>query len=346
MKISKKKKGSTDEQIQFIKRLGELLSKGYEMEQALQFLQVQASKELHADMEYMRNELKRGSSVCNSLNSLQLAGEIQSFIYFYEEQGRLAEGLVEAAQLAQKRAVIKKQFQKLLRYPLFLLWGTIIALMVVNQFIVPHFKSLFQTMQNSPPLLTQLFFSFLTVFPYISISLIAVGVISVYTIIRKYRTKTAHEKMALLLKMKQSKIVVQQLVSYFFSMQLCRLLSTGMTIQQALFIFEKQNFLEFFRHEAQVMRTALTKGETLFTYINTQHYYTSELAIIIENGMKTGKVAEDLQYYSQWLFQEIEDTIQKRMAIMQPFLLIGIGGFILILFLVVMLPMYEMIDSM
>ncbi len=60
------------------------------------------------------------------------------------------------------------------------------------------------------------------------------------------------------------------------------------------------------------MRTALMKGDALFTYIGNRDYYTNELAIIVENGMKTGKVAEDLQYYSQWLFQEIEETIQKK----------------------------------
>ncbi|MBM7840342.1 competence protein ComGB [Alkalihalobacillus xiaoxiensis] len=345
MKI-KKKIRSTDEHILFIRRLGELLSKGYEIEQALRFLHVQASSNLQANIEFIRNELKRGSSVCASLNSLNLAGEIQSFIYFYEEQGRLAEGLVEAAHLAQKRTILKKQFQKLLRYPVFLIWGVVIALIIVNQFIVPHFISLFQTMQNSPPLLTRLFFSFLSIFPYVALFLFIVGAICAYIITQKYKTKSAHEKMAVLLKLNQSKIVVQQLVSYFFSMQLGRLLSTGMTIQQALSIFEKQNYLAFFRQEAYYMRTALMKGDALFTYIGNRDYYTNELAIIVENGMKTGKVAEDLQYYSQWLFQEIEETIQKRMAIMQPFLLIGVGGFILMLFLVVMLPMYEMIDSM
>lgn len=34
------------EQVQFLKRLGELLNKGYEMDQALSFLAVHASREL------------------------------------------------------------------------------------------------------------------------------------------------------------------------------------------------------------------------------------------------------------------------------------------------------------
>ncbi len=337
---------NSEESIRFIKRLGDLLQKGYHMENALSFLQVYSSDYLKNQIELIRVQLRDGATLCASLDCLNLPNEIRSYVYFYEEQGELAEGLVLAASLAQKRLATKKQFQKLLRYPLFLLWGTVVVLIVLNHFIVPHFQALFVTMQQSPPLLTKMFFQFLEVFPYICLAILAIGTCGAFFLFKHFKETSPHDKIVFLLKWNRSKVFVQQLISYYFSLQLGRLLETGMTFQQALTIFENQSLLRFFQAEASMMKKALATGESLVAYMQSQEYYLNELSIVIENGMRTGTVSGDLQQYSIWLFQEMEDKLQKGVVWLQPILLICIGGFVFLLFLVVMLPMFEMIGSL
>ncbi|GIN17859.1 competence protein ComG [Shouchella clausii] len=334
------------EQVQFLKRLGELLNKGYEMDQALSFLAVHASRELQGKITGLKKDLREGKTLWQSIEPFSLPGEAQSFVYFYEEQGELAEGLVSAAQLAEKRAYTKKQLQKLLRYPIFLLWGAAVVLIVLNQFVVPHFKSLYATMESAPPWLTQFFFQFLTYVPYMLIGLAMVGFIASMLIWKQYKKRSPHDQIAVFLKIKPIKATVQQAISYYFSLQLGRLLETGMSLQQALNVFEGQDYLRFFKEEARWMNNELERGESFIAYIKEKPYYLDELAAIVENGMRTGTIASDLQQYSEWLYQEMDDRLQKGVVWLQPVLLLAIGAFVFGLFLVVMLPMFEMIGSL
>lgn len=59
------------------------------------------------------------------------------------------------------------------------------------------------------------------------------------------------------------------------------------------------------------MNDELERGESFIAYIKQKPYYLDELAAVVENGMRTGTIASDLQQYSEWLYQEMDDRLQK-----------------------------------
>lgn len=62
----KRKSKNQEEGIRFIKRLGELLQKGYHMENALSFLQVYSSDHFKSQIELIRVQLRDGATLCAS----------------------------------------------------------------------------------------------------------------------------------------------------------------------------------------------------------------------------------------------------------------------------------------
>ncbi|WDF03990.1 competence type IV pilus assembly protein ComGB [Shouchella hunanensis] len=344
--IKKRKRMTKLMKISFIMKLGELLQSGYSTEQALSFLSVQSTKETQRIIQLMEHKLTKGEALSSSLLDMELPLDVQSYIFFYEEQGKAAEGLMEASKLYQKRLQTSLQLQKLVRYPLVLLFGAIVALVLLNLYIVPHFQSLFVTMNQTPPRFIKYFFAFLTNLPIILASFLLFAIM-MYAVFRKYVQKqTPHEKVRLLMKWKPTNTMIRQVITFYFSLQLGKLLQTGMSIHEAIFIFEKQSYMPFFKDEANQINQSLKDGYSLAVYLETQPYYMEELRIIVENGSRTGKLASDLQFFSSWILEELDQKIERGLQAVQPLLFLFIGSFIFFLFLIIMLPMYEMFNLM
>lgn len=72
-------------------------------------------------------------------------------------------------------------------------------------------------------------------------------VYSEYAHMEAVQKRSPHDQIALFLKIKPIKATAQQAISYYFSLQLGRLLETGMSLQQALYVFEGQDYLRFLK---------------------------------------------------------------------------------------------------
>ncbi|TSB44727.1 competence type IV pilus assembly protein ComGB [Alkalicoccobacillus porphyridii] len=340
------KKTNKLEQAGRLIRIGTLLKQGYPMEAALSFIALHVHSQEQAQLKSVQMDLQRGIRIHEAFTHLELPPDILSFLYFYEEQGDIAEGLIQAGKVYEGRQKTKKHIQKLLRYPIVLGWAGLMVLIIVQQFIVPHFQNLFVSMNSQPPLLTSIFFQLLENLPYITaVLLILIAIL--YVCYRRFvKPLPSHEKIDRLLKIHFLASVTRRVLTYYFSLQFGRLLAAGMSIQHALTIFEKQSHLPFFQHEAVVMKAELAQGESFNQMLANRPYFSKDLSFVVENGHRTGYMATDLQNYSEMLFQELEDTLRKCMTFLQPIFFILMGGFIFVVFLSVMLPMFEMIGAL
>ncbi|MEK4565615.1 competence type IV pilus assembly protein ComGB [Alkalihalobacillus sp. FSL R5-0424] len=344
--IPLRKKVNQLEQAKRLIRIGNLLQQGYSMDAALSFIALHGNETVQVQLEHVQADLHSGVRIHEAFEHLNLPADILSFIYFYEEQGEVANGFIQAGIVFEGREKTRVQIQKLLRYPLVLGWAGVMVLIIVQQFIVPHFQNLFVSMNSNPPALTAFFFKFLENLPLIACGILVV-LISLYMYYRvKIKPMPPHLKINKLLQLKITRRVTCRILTYYFSLQFGRLLAGGMSIQHALSIFEQQSHLPFFQHEAVQMKRELQQGESLSQMLQNRHYFLKDLSFVVENGNRTGYLASDLQNYSELLFVDLEESLKKGMAFLQPVFFIGMGGFIFVVFLSVMLPMFEMIGAL
>ncbi|MGN7310127.1 competence type IV pilus assembly protein ComGB [Alkalicoccobacillus gibsonii] len=344
--IALRRKINQLEQAKRLIRIGTLLQQGYTMEAALSFISLHANEEIKEQLDQVQTDLQSGIRIHEAFERLHLPADILSFIYFYEEQGEVANGFIQAGIVFQGREKTRVQIQKLLRYPLVLGWASVMVLIIVQQFIVPHFQNLFVSMNSDPPAFTAFFFKVLENLPLIAF----VFFILLFILYLYYRIKIKpippHLKINKLLQLKITRELTRRILTYYFSLQFGRLLGGGMSIQHALSIFEEQNHLPFFQHEAVQMKRELQQGESLTQMLQNRYYFLKDLSFVVENGNRTGYLASDLQNYSELLFTDLEESLKKGLALLQPIFFIGMGGFIFIVFLSVMLPMFEMIGAL
>ncbi|WP_100404794.1 competence type IV pilus assembly protein ComGB [Bacillus solitudinis] len=326
--------------------IGHLMEKGYPIDSALSFLKHYVKDVTQNKISDVQHELRNGKSVHEAFSYLDVPSDIRSFLYFYEMRGEIGVGFIQAGTAYEKKEKIKIEFRKVFRYPILLAWLCVMVVILMHQFIVPHFQLLFASLTSNPPLLTRIVFSFLDFFPLITV-ILSGGCFAVflyyYFAIKKWHPT---RKVEILLTIPFCKGITKRLMTYYFSLQFGQLLAAGLSLQHALSIFEEQEYLKFFQLEAGKMNNELNGGEPLHEVIKSCSYFVSQLSFVIENGERTGYLAEDLQYYSSILFQELEGTIHKGMSWLQPIFFLFMGATVFILFLSIMLPMFQMLGTL
>ena len=133
--------------------------------------------------------------------------------------------------------------------------------------------------------------------------------------------------------------------SHYFSIQLSSLLKGGLSIYQALQVFENSPYMPFYQQEAIKIKKQLASGDSLEFIIGSREYFESELAVVIYHGQTNGEIARELYDYSQYAMQRLEDKIGKILLVIQPLLFFSIGLIVIFMYLAMLLPMFKMINA-
>lgn len=333
-------------QLQIVARsfiqLGRLLKKGYTLYAALTFIQLHVPKEMSEKIDEVLTSLVRGSPIHQAFSILSIPSSFQSIIYFYEQQGDIASGFIQAGYLLKKREKTKNKFITLLRYPLFLLWICFCILLLMYYFVLPHFQSFF-SMTDELPLITKIVFTLIDYAPYIFFSLLLIISIFIIYFLYKYKKLSPYDKVMTLLSFPIVHKYVQLFVTYYFTLQLGRLLEVGLSLQQSLQVFQRQDYLPFFQQECVQIMHELHQGYSFSQLVGGRKYFRDEFVFVIENGEKTGYLSKDLVEYSELLFKEMEHLLQKGLQYVQPLFFIIVGTVIFTLFLATMIPLFQMV---
>ncbi|KHF37765.1 competence type IV pilus assembly protein ComGB [Halalkalibacter okhensis] len=327
-------------------RIGRLLEQGYPIEVALTFIQLHVMKRTREQFETVIVNLKEGHSVHESFRFFDMPKSIKSFLYFYEHQGKLADGFKHAGNLLRYREKTIYELSKLLRYPIALLFFCFVVLLLMFQFVLPHFRSYFTMLAESPPFFTSIFLTFLFNLPYLFCGLVLFLLLISILIFSKVKRFTPYERTVKLLSLPIGRLYVKTVITYFFSLQLGRLIRTGMSLQQALKQFEYQDYLPFLQQESVQMLHELDRGHSFEEIVKSKDYLRNELSFVIDNGERTGFLGSDLEQYSDILYLELEDSIQRVMNLVQPLLFVIVGGVVFLLFIITMLPLFQMLGGL
>ncbi|WP_332633048.1 competence type IV pilus assembly protein ComGB [Halalkalibacter flavus] len=344
-KSQRKKKYLRDVADSFI-RIGRLLEQGYPLEVALTFIQMHVMKMTREQFKIVIVNLQEGHSVHESFRFFDMPKSIKSFLYFYENQGEISEGFTHAGELLRYREKTIYEVSKLIRYPVALLFFCMIVLFLMFRFVLPHFRSYFAMVTEAPPFLFRILLFFLFNLPYLfGVLVLCLLIISIY-LYPKMKQYTPYERTMKLLSLPVGKQHVKTVITYFFALQLGRLIRTGMSLQQGLKQFENQDYLPFLQQECVQISHELNQGHSFQEIVKMKDYFRRELSFVIDNGERTGFLGSDLEQYSDILYLELEDSIQRVLNLVQPVLFLVIGGFVFILFFITMLPLFQMLGGL
>lgn len=333
------------EQARFLKRTGELLSRGYSLAEAIESMTFYLEKKRKAEVRRSLEKLREGFPLYLILEELKFKRDLVSYVYFAEQHGGLARTLTEGSEMVMKRNGDYQRLKKLGAYPVLLLMLTFSLFFFVNRILLPKFNSLFLDMNLEPNIFMATIGATASILPYMVYFLLVLLTLLALFYIISFKNIHPLKQKEMLVKLPFAGKFFRLLYSHYFSVQLSYLFSGGLSVLAALKVFEQNIQEPFSREIGKDMISKLADGLDFDKAVGEYPFFEAELSRIIRHGQKNGKLDQELYFYSRHCLKELEEKTEKAMKTVQPILYSFIGLLVVSLYLAILLPMFQMMKG-
>ncbi|GGN63906.1 MULTISPECIES: type II secretion system F family protein [Oceanobacillus] len=340
--VKKQRKLPETIQIRFLKRVERFLTNGYSLQDALEA--TAWDKDLAPISQYFLVKLKEGARLDNIFESAGFHPAISSFLYFVHANSDLNEAIRKCLELVEHQFQNVRKFKQIIRYPLFLLLIFSVVLFFINHRVLPAFQTLFTSSPETQTTINILKW-LMDFIQFSAISIVVVGIL--FVIIWRH----VQPRMA----MEEQLKVVQRIPGYRYylrlqtSLQLAThfssLLKAGLTLKEILAELANQNRLPILSYYAILLTNNLERGYHISSLLEELPLIEKQLAVIFQKNTTVPVLEKDLTLYSDMLLEEIERVTIRVITYIQPVFYTVLGVFIIFIYLSIMWPMFQLINS-
>lgn len=339
-----KKALDKENKIYFIKRLYELIDHGYMLEDSLEFLLIQYEV-ADDEIKKIKEKLSNGSKLSDILGYLGYSQLIVSKIKFAEDYGRIEDMLLEVETYLKIKKIQQEKVIKTLRYPLFLTLSLICLIMVFNALVIPQFENIYTSSNIKMDLQTIILIKSLYYIPKIIsiiflLILICIGY-TFYTI--KYKPNLFLKSLLYIPKVRNySKLYF----SYRFSMELSLFLMSGFSLKTALEVMVEEDYDYYLTLFSKDILNELDQGIGFEDAIGKIKYFDKSMRKFVSHGKNNGLIDKELKLFSELMLDTFLTSLDKNLKKLQP-ILFGILAVVIVgLYMVILLPIFNMASSL
>ena len=333
-----------ENKIYFIKRLYELINHGYMLEDSLEFLLIQYEV-ADDEIKKIKEKLSNGSKLSDILGYLGYSQLIVSKIKFAEDYGRIEDMLLEVETYLKIKKIQQEKAIKTLRYPLFLTLSLICLIMVFNALVIPQFENIYTSSNIKMDLQTIILIKSLYYIPKIIsiiflLILICIGY-TFYTI--KYKPNLFLKSLLYIPKVRNySKLYF----SYRFSMELSLFLMSGFSLKTALEVMVEEDYDYYLTLFSKDILNELDQGIGFEDAIGKIKYFDKSMRKFVSHGKNNGLIDKELKLFSELMLDTFLTSLDKNLKKLQP-ILFGILAVVIVgLYMVILLPIFNMASSL
>jgi MSHA biogenesis protein MshG len=257
--------------------------------------------------------------------------------------GRLEECLLQLSRYLEFQRATREQVAAALRYPGFVVAAALIALGIVNVFVLPEFEKAFRGMGTSLPPLTRALMAGSRFTVQAWPVLLAGTVLSALGARAWLRTAAGrHAAAGWMLALPIVGDTIRRACLSRLAHALALSMRSGVPLVQGLEVVATT--VGNARYEAAVLaiRDRVARGESMRAAAAATGMFPPAMLQMIAVGEETGSLDELLDELAGFYRSEVEWAISRLSARLEPVLILGLGAAILVLALGVFLPMWEL----
>ncbi len=262
-----------------------------------------------------------------------------------ETSGILDNVLFELARFLKEQDKINKQIQSAMAYPLFMLVISFFMVGFMLSFVVPKITSMFSQMHQQLPLTTRIVITTGDILKqdgiYIIISLIVI--VSVFALFMKYQYAFRYAIHKFLLKIPFFGKLIEKTELARFSYMMSLLLKSGIPIVQAINLSANILKNSVIKDIFLQVSTKVVEGKKLSTTLVNMHYVVNDSFIqAVALAEETSEVEEVMKNLSELYFEENHDKVTILLSLLEPVLMLFVGGIIGFIVTAMLLPIFSM----
>ncbi|WP_051456282.1 type II secretion system F family protein [Caldicoprobacter faecalis] len=328
------------------KQFSTMLEAGIPIVRCLDILSKQLSNRvLRRLFTEMYAEVRTGRTLTEALarRSQYFPSLFISMIEAGETSGTLDVVLNNLAQHYEKDYKLRQKVKNAMTYPVIVLIVAVAVVYFLLTVVVPTFISIFNRGDMVLPLPTRMLLSlsnFATRYGMIVLLCIVLMVFILYIVLSRGKGRLKwHE---FLLKMPVMGTVITYMISSRFSATLGILLRTGIPLVQALDIVKKVVGNEVAQKGLQQVQDMARMGGGISTPLEQLKLFPPMLIQMLKIGEESGTLDEMLLKTAEFYEGELEASLVRLTTLLEPMLIVLLGGVVAFIVLSIALPMFEM----
>lgn len=270
-----------------------------------------------------------------------------SMIYIGEGSGSLDVVLNNLADYYETDAQIKSKTKSALVYPIVLLVIMVSILAVMTFFVIPTFEEALSELDVQMPALTTTIFnmSHKIADNIVTILIVIASVVAALVIFGRFRIGR-YTYDTLKYKLPVIKKVQRSMVTSRFARAFGLLLSGGTDLMEAMYMISNVLGNKYVEKRFRLAVNEVERGMNLTMALDSYNIFQQMLIQMISVGERTGELDTVLMSSCEFFDQEVENSLKAMTALIQPVLLVIMGGAIAIMFLAVYSPILSIMNTL
>jgi type IV pilus assembly protein PilC len=332
------------------RQLATMVTSGMSIMRALQVLETQTgSKPLKVAIAGVRHDVEAGLLLSDAMaRHPKVFGPLYvAMVRAGETGGVLEECLMRVADQLEKDAALRRQVRAAMVYPAIVITFAVGVLLALVAFLIPVFVGVFKQFPGKLPALTAFMVNFshlVTHQWYLLIAMVAGGVGGFIAIKRNQRGRDMWDAFKLRIPMKIGE-VVQKVSIARWSRTLSALTSAGVPIMQAIEITGKTAGNAVIEKSMADVITSVKGGGTISAPLKTCSAFPPMVAQMVGVGEETGALDSMLAKIADFYDSEVEAAVKALTSIMEPVMIIFVGGIVGVIVISMYLPLFSIYNS-
>lgn len=328
------------------RQLSTLVSAGLPLVECLSALIDQVETErLKRMLTEIRQGVNEGSSLADAMaqHPKVFSDLFVNMVRAGEASGALDVVLLRLADYTESSADLRSKLRAALTYPaIMLLLGGAILLFLLS-YVVPTITRIFVESKQVLPLPTRVLMSVsstLATWWPVLVALIVVVAVGLRAYVRTPAGRYRYDRLALRLPIfgkLQKKIAVAR-----FSRTLATLLQSGIGLLPSLDIVKNIVDNRVLFDATEDARDAIREGQSIAPPLKKSGIFPPLMIHMIAVGERSGQLEEMLSKTAETYEGEVDNTISTLTALLQPVIVIFMGGVVLFIVLSILLPIFQM----
>ena len=293
----------------------------------------------------IREDIIQGKRLGNSMKSYPTIFNktYTSLVSAGDSSGNLDNIFDNLADYLEQSEEIKQKVFSALTYPVILVSFSILVIVALLAFVLPQVVGQFTKSGTELPVLTQilLFLSNNILLILVSATFISVAV---YFLYKRYTSSKKNLLVA------HQKILGIPLVGNFlllteterFASTMTLLLESGMNLDVALEESSEVFANAYLKEQIKTAREEVIEGKDFVNTLMKSKIFPDIFIQLIASGYKSGKLPKMFKKVSAFLKNEIDSKRSIFLSLLEPIVIIFMGGFIMLIVLAILLPIMQM----
>lgn len=269
-----------------------------------------------------------------------------SMVQVGENTGGLPESFLQLSQYLERERDTLERVKSALRYPVIVIIAMVIAMFILNIFVIPVFAKVYAGFKAELPLPTQALISistFTKTYWYLIVLAMGAAVFAFLAWIRTPDGRYRWDRFKIRLPVVGGILYRSSLAR--FAGALAITVRAGVPLVQAMTVISKAVDNEFICGRILQMRDGIERGETIARTATATALFPPMVLQMIMVGEETGAVDRLMEEVGGYYDREVDYDIKNLTQAIEPLLLVGIGIMVLVMALGIFLPMWDLASA-